>query len=371
MSNAISGTGIFFDGTTSTRHDVMVELLSDALQVRDAGGRELARWPYDELEHLSSPDDVLRVGRRRNPVLARLEVHDPALAAAIDDKAATIDRTGLTGRRTRRRVVGWIIAATASLVLVAVFAVPAIATRVAPLVPYTIEHKLGNAVDSEVRQMLDNRGLGAGFECGKADSEQPGRAAIEKLIGKLEQAAALPIPLQISVVRRSEPNAIALPGGRIYVFEGLIEKSASADELAGVLAHEIGHVAHRDGTRSVLQGAGLSFLFGMLLGDFVGGGAVVMATTTLLRSSYSREAEAAADLYAVGLMGRIGADARALGTMLKRIAGEQKDGPKILLDHPTAPDRITAINAAALPTSGASLLDAEQWAALKRVCGGR
>ncbi len=87
----------------------------------------------------------------------------------------------------------------------------------------------------------------------------------------------MPIPLKSAVVRRPEANAIALPGGHIYVFQGLIDKAETPDELAGVIAHEIGHVAHRDGTRSVLQAAGLSFLFGMLLGDFVGGGAVIFA----------------------------------------------------------------------------------------------
>ena len=86
-----------------------------------------------------------------------------------------------------------------------------------------------------------------------------------------------------------------LPGGHVYVFEGLIDKAETPDELAGVIAHEIGHVAHRDGMRAVMQAAGLSFLFGMLLGDFIGGGAVVMAMRTVLQSSYSREIEAAAD----------------------------------------------------------------------------
>ena len=103
------------------------------------------------------------------------------------------------------------------------------------------------------------------------------------------------------MVRRGEPNAFALPGGRIYVFQGLIERAETVDELAGVLAHEIGHVAHRDGKRSVLQGAGLSFLFGMLLGDFVGGGAVIFAAKTILQTSYSREVETAADGYGVEL----------------------------------------------------------------------
>ena len=135
-------------------------------------------------------------------------------------------------------------------------------------------------------------------------------------MGKLEVVAALPIPLDAKVVRRSEANAIALPGGHIYVFEGLVEKSENADEFAGVIAHEIGHVAHRDGTRAVLQSAGLSFLFGMLLGDFVGGGAVVIGARAVLQSSYSREVEGAADRYGVELMTRAGGDPRALGTIL-------------------------------------------------------
>ena len=111
-------------------------------------------------------------------------------------------------------------------------------------------------------------------------ARQAGRAALDTLIGRMERAAGLPIPLKAAVVRRNEANAIALPGGHIYVFEGLIAQAKTPDELAGVIAHEIGHVAHRDGTRSILQAAGLSFLFGMLLGDFTGGGVVVLAAQT-------------------------------------------------------------------------------------------
>ena len=167
-----------------------------------------------------------------------------------------------------------------------------------------------------------------------------GRAALAKLIGKLEAAAALPIPLDAKVVRRSEANAVALPGGHIYVFEGLVDKSESADELAGVIAHEIGHVAHRDGTRSILQSAGLSFLFGMLLGDFVGGSAVVIGARAVLQSSYSREVESAADRYGVDLMSRAGGDPRALGVVLDRIAGAIHPGMEILRDHPDTKARV-------------------------------
>src|SRR4029079_13601116 len=127
---------------------------------------------------------------------------------------------------------------------------------------------------------------------------------------------------------------VALPGGHIYVFQGLVDKSENPDELAGVIAHEIGHVARRDGTRAILQSAGLSFLFGMLLGDFVVGSAIVIGARAVLQSSYSREVEFAADRYGVELMRRVGGDPRALGALLGRIAGANHPGMDILRDHP-------------------------------------
>lgn len=369
-ADVISGPAIFYDGTTATRHDATVEIDPTMLNIRASEGHLLARWAYGEIEELAAPGGLLRLGRRGNSVLARLEVRDPALAAAIDDLALSVDRTGTIQRRGRRRVVFWSVAATLSLVLVAVFGVPALADLLAPLIPQAAERRLGAAVDAQVRAMLDPGRNGRPFECGKAEGERPGRAAFDRLMTRLEGAAGLPVRLEVSVVRRAEPNAFALPGGHIYVFEGLIDKSETPDELAGVLAHEIGHVAHRDGTRSVLQGAGLSFLFGMVLGDFVGGGAVVFAARAVLKSSYSREVETRADLYGVGLMARIGGDPRALGTILQRIAGANHPGMQILLDHPDTQKRVTAINAASTPKSPAALIDPAEWRALKRICAG-
>ena len=170
------------------------------------------------------------------------------------------------------------------------------------------------------------------------------------------------------MVRRADFNAFALPGGHIYAFQGLIDRAQTPDEVAGVLAHEIGHVAHRDGTRTVLQAAGLSFLFGMMLGDFVGGGGVVIAAKTVVRSSYSRRVEAAADIYSVGLMQKAGGDPRALATILARVTADKDEGIKILADHPDTKDRVIAINAIAPAGASTPLLGAADWAALKQIC---
>jgi Zn-dependent protease with chaperone function len=366
-----SGAGIYFDGSTSARHRVTVDAAPEALRILDGDGTVIAAWPYAALRAMSAPEDLLRLGRLNDPSLARLEIRDAALIAVIDDYADGFDRTGISERRTRARVIVWSLAAAASLVLVAVVGVPMLTDRLAPLIPLTVEHRLGVAMDAQVRALLDDGKSEKPFECGTIDTEMPGRDALDTLIGRLERAAALPIPLRASVVRRSEANAVALPGGHIYVFEGLIARARSPDELAGVVAHEIGHVAHRDGTRSLLQAAGLSFLFGIMLGDFTGGGLVVIAAKTTVQSAYSREIETAADGYSVRLMTDAHGDPRALGAILTRIAGAIEPGSKILSDHPQTKDRVAAIDAAAASSTASPqpLLTPADWTALKRICG--
>jgi predicted Zn-dependent protease len=120
----------------------------------------------------------------------------------------------------------------------------------------------------------------------------------------------------------------------------------------------------------VLEGGGLSFLFGMLLGDFVGGGAVVFAAKTLLQSSYTREAERAPDAYGTDLMNKVGGDARALANILDKIGGATEPGMKILLNHPETKARVATINKSAVPASLSPFRDAGEWAALKQICVG-
>lgn len=365
-----SGPAIYFDGKTSARHAVTVELDPSALLVKSAGGELLARWPYGELDQASAHAGVFRIGHLGGDTLERVEVRDPELAHAIDLLSIPVDRSGMRQRRTRRKVVLWSIAAVASLLIVGIFGIPELATRAAPLVPYGLEQRLGDAVDRQVRDMLDTDKKGEAFVCGTGENEKAGQAALERMVGKLEAAAQLPIPLRLKVVRHKQANAIALPGGYIYVFAGLIDKADNADEVAGVIAHEIGHVAHRDGMRSILQAGGLSFLFGLVLGDFVGGGAIILASRTVLRLAYSRQVEGQADVYAVGLMQNVGGDPRALSTILMRIAGAKEPTVRILTNHPATKERARSIEDVTRPAIMRPIIDADEWAALKRICAG-
>ena len=363
-----TGTAFFYDGFTSARHAVAVELGPDAVAIRTTDGGFLATWPFAGIAPLTAPEGVLRVGEANRDSTARLEIRDAALAAALMSRAKAVDRSGLTDRRKRAKVVAWSFAAVTSLLACGIWGVPFVADRVAPHLPIAVETHLGNVIDAQVRQALATGNGKKPFECGGDPQQAAARAAFDKLIGTLESAAGLPLPLRAAVVRNSDANAIALPGGHVYLFEGLLKKADSVDEVAGVLAHEIGHVAHRDGTKSVLRGGGMSFLFGMLLGDFTGGGAVVIAAKVVLQSSNSRETEAAADDFGAALVGKVGGDPRALGAILERISGSAGQVPHFLLSHPEGKERSAAIERIARPAVTKPLLTAQEWAALKKIC---
>ena len=367
---AHSCAAVYFDGVTSAQHDVTVHCVDAGVEIRNPDGSVVAVWPLERLKHLNAPDHIFRIGLRKSERLERLEIEDQAVAHAIDVACPDIDRTGASARAERRRASVASLVAAASLLMVAFYGVPEIADRIAPLMPQAIETRLGSAADSQIRAVFDKGPKDRPFECGGAPVEADGKAAFEKLMAKLEKGGGLQIPIRAVVVRRDEANAVTLPGGHIYVFKGLLDNAKDVDEVAGVIAHELGHAGNRDGIRTLLQAAGLSLIFGSILGDFVGGGAVVLAAETLLKSAYSRHKESSADDFAVRTMLALNANPRALGSFLDRIATTSRRG-SIFLDHPPAPERLARINAIAPPQSGgASLLDEAEWKALKRICAG-
>jgi len=365
-----SGPAIYFDGVTSAQHAVTVTCVPRGLEISDTGGKLMAVWPYDRLSHRNAPARLFRLGLRDSDRLERIEIADHDIAEAIEMACPDIDRGDAKDRAERRGAVGWSLAAVASLLLMAFYGLPQFADELARVLPYQIEQSLGRAGDIRFRTTFDIGPPERPFECGDGPDEANGKAAFDKLIGRIADGAGLTIPIQAAVVRRDEPNAYALAGGHVYVLRGLLETAKDVDEVAAIVAHELGHVANRDGSRSVLQSAGLSLIFGMLLGDFIGGAAVVGAAQSLLTARFSRSRETAADDFAVRTLQELKANPRALATFLERVATRPKpQGMSILLGHPSVRERVARIKTMA-PASeeGQPLLDDAEWQALKQIC---
>ncbi len=101
-----------------------------------------------------------------------------------------------------------------------------------------------------------------------------------------------------------EVNAIALPGGNIVVYAGLLQQVESENELAMVLAHELGHFAHRDHLRGLGRGLGLAVISMLVFGENSSASALAAKTLSGFQATYSQGQESAADSFGLDLLGQ-------------------------------------------------------------------
>ncbi|MFN6964601.1 MAG: M48 family metalloprotease [Pyrinomonadaceae bacterium] len=154
------------------------------------------------------------------------------------------------------------------------------------------------------------------------------------------------------VVNASDINAFALPGGPMYVNRGMIEAARNEGEMAGVMAHEIAHVALRHATaQATKQGSWKNQLgiIGLVLGGAVVGGEtgaqLGMLGAQAWMTKYSREYETQADILGAQIMAAAGYDPRDLANMFQTIARQGGGrGPEWLSSHPDPGNRYNTIN---------------------------
>jgi predicted Zn-dependent protease len=158
------------------------------------------------------------------------------------------------------------------------------------------------------------------------------------------------VPFTIKVIDGEEVNAFALPGGFFFVYSGLIMKADNEAELAGVMAHEIAHVAARHGTRQATRGeiANLATIPLIFMGGWTGYGiqqaASILVPVGFLK--FSRGFESEADMLGLEYMYKAGYDPTAFVDFFEKIETLEKQKPgtlsKVFSSHPMTDDRIKA-----------------------------
>jgi len=171
----------------------------------------------------------------------------------------------------------------------------------------------------------------------------------------LQNMEAQPFNYQFFILNVPEINAFAVPGGKIFVNSGLVLLAGNEDELAGVVAHEIGHIVARHIVKRSEKGQMISLatIGAILAGIFAGGKAAgAIATTTLAASQtallkYSRDDEEEADYLGLKFMERAGYDPLNMITMLKKIRRMEGpaagDPPAYLVKHPAVEERTASL----------------------------
>lgn len=159
------------------------------------------------------------------------------------------------------------------------------------------------------------------------------------------------VPFTVKVIDASEVNAFALPGGFLYVNRGLLEAAENEAEVAGVMAHEIAHVAARHGIEQASKGQLLQWgslpliFFGGLGGYIIQQVAGIALPLTFLK--FSRGAEKEADRLGAQYMWATGYDPNALITFFEKLQAQEKRKPgtleKVFSTHPMTGDRIKEV----------------------------
>lgn len=358
------GNAHLLDGVTGADHRVAILIETRGLRLlpaapEAAGPQCPLLWPWPTVYRPASAGEDM--------IFATLDAQDARLTPDLPEHArAILDRATGDERRSGRPIFGLARRPGAGVAIGATIAVLALALlSLAPLSGLAARLLPADTGAASSDAVIDS--LAASHRrCGG----EPGLQALDTLTTRLAQAGDRDPP-QVTVVDWSLVNAFALPGGRIVLTNGLIQKAEDGSEIAAVLAHEIAHVVHRDPMTGWIRQEGVSLVLAVLFGQEAAGSIASSLTGSLLNATYTRDQEDRADHTALDLLAATGIRAdggRAFFERLRHRARDDTLGSLLTLmdTHPGGDDRADLF--AGAKTGDGPGLDAAQLAAVKLIC---
>jgi predicted Zn-dependent protease len=355
------GNARFFDGEIARDHLVIAELTPQGLTI-DGLGLVPRVWSLSGLDLIAQaqPGRPLRLGHQNEPG-ARLVITQEAFARELIRRAPHL-AGGFNSRRAGR--IAAIIAISALVTAGVLYLILSYAPQtLAFVLPDSWRNSLGDQVEATVASN------------GKLCATSATNASLRNLANRLREGNADMPPFEIKVYDINFLNAFALPGGRIIVTRKLIDTVKAPEEVAGVLAHEIGHVYHRHSEAQLIRAMGIELLLRMASGggDTISGFAGLLA---VLR--YSRDAEREADSFAQSAMVNAAIDPMALKSFfeaIKRLLGDRDSTgglfgtvSDMMSTHPVTDARIAAIKPLPQGIVARPVLSDADWAIFRNIC---
>ncbi len=347
--------GQWSSGEKASADPVTVVFEAGGIEFGSAQAGQLGFWHYADLlpgaPILKKAGDVLL--RNRQYPRASLFIEGKGAAALVLSRAPHTSENTL-----RLKILRWGLAVAAIAVAAAAllfFGDGSTAKAIAGLIPQEMASRIG-------RQNVEVFGIVAP-SCVK----QPGNAALQRILGKLQKAGGYSQPFTLHVVKSKTPNAFALLGGHMVLLSALVKEAEGPEEVAGVLAHEMGHEIEKDPEAMFVRNVGMQTLITLFTGS--GDNTALKAGAFLLQLRYSREAERLADAHAVEILKKAGIGPKPAGNFFLRHASAEKgEGFSYLSTHPDSKERAKLFLAqASYPVQ--PLLSAREWADAKAICG--
>ncbi|MFG0316486.1 MAG: M48 family metallopeptidase [Planctomycetota bacterium JB042] len=319
--------------TISVRGDgVAIDVPVDGLTARSGGWRGGAVhliWSDDAGASAVTVDEA-------TSLLALEERATPGIA-----EAARAARAGARRTKGRFRLAVGLIAAVVALPFLAL---AFLLFHPDPLLDFVVP-RLPTAFDREIGAMVRSQTEGAG----NVVPDGPAAAAVDAIAARLlAHAPAHPYTFEFVLVRDETVNAFAAPGGFVVVHTGLLAHAASAEEVAGVVAHEMAHVLERHSVRQLVREVGFWALVAATFGSVDGlGGVVVDGARNLAQLDFSRDQERAADDLGYALLRAASLPTDGMVTFFERLAEDEPGVPALLSTHPGSAERAERLRARA------------------------
>lgn len=354
-------TGTVFEGRWSggekaSAVPISVRFEAEGLSIQSSGA-QLDFWKYKDLQAgapvASGCGDVLL--RNTKTPRATLYIQGPGIGELV------ISQAPQTSQRSQRfRIVSFSLIATAIAAALAgflLFGRLSASKIIGRLIPVSIADRIG-------LQSTEMFGPIA-----PACAGQPGNAALQRILDRLQSSGNYGRSFKLHVAKANIPNAFALPGGHIVLLSALVKEAKSPEEVAGVLAHEMGHEIEYDPEALVVRNLGMQTLISLLTGQS-GGQSALSAGAILLQLRYSRDAERSADAHAIEILRNARIAPKPTGDFFQRHAsGGSGSFLNYLSTHPSSKERAQLFFSQ--PHYDVQpLLSAGEWADAQAICGG-
>ena len=358
----------YYDGVTARAQTVAIDVTDDGVAISDADGTVLSSWPAGRviLAELPRGGEPVRLGL--DGTTARLVVDDPGVVETLRPMAPQLYRRVRLSWSGLARIAAWAGAAVVAVAFIILVVVPSLSRQMAAVTPDAVRQRIGAATLRQLPRLLPIDRSGPPHMRQAYCGYDRVRDALQAMLVRLTADMAL----RVVVVNTEVVNAFALPGDMVVLTQGLIDNASSAEEVAGVIAHEMGHVAHDHPIESMYRTATVSVLAGLVTGDAAGGILITGLGQWVLNTGYSRAAEREADQYALERLYAAGIDSSGLERFFARLMEERdKDaGPfsRMLSTHPPTRERLEAVRRADRVTGRVFGDDDEPLAQLRRIC---
>jgi Zn-dependent protease with chaperone function len=359
----------YYDGLVAVRHPATVQLGVAELNIA-IDQRPALVWPYSSLRFAADGTygEPVRIGHQSSEHASNEHASAEALVIESRDFVEALRQHGVTRRAIPLNLRSWpaVLLCSIAIAIIAatiyVWGVRFASEQAARFMPAGMEKRLGNSVVAILAP--------ENTRC--VDSAH----RLEPIVQRLQAASGSKQQFQIIYVNQSIVNAFAAPGGYIVVFRGLLDQAQSAEEFAGVLAHEMQHVLLKHSTRALAREFSGRALLSLMAIDSSGTPTAIQASVRLANLSYQRGDEEAADLQGAQLLDRAHINSAGLVTFFRRLeANSPASGTAMayLSNHPATEDRIDALEAETrqFHSASAPLMSTEEWAAARDVCSGK